>query len=286
MKLPPLGACRRSNFCAATGRSARFSCAARCPASAASPRARSSRDWPRAPTSSRAWCAGAARAGRWRTARSACPALRRNSTLLVSGVNLHLAAADRLLRAFDFLPQARLDDVMVSWAAPGGGVGPHFDSYDVFLVQGEGRRVWRLARRRAFRAVAGAPLRLIADFAPEEELLAEPGDLLYLPPGWGHDGVALDDCLTCSVGLRAPQGAGARRRVSRLPARARAAARRLPRPGPAAGAAPRGDPARMAAHAPRARAHPLDARRRRGRARPPSHGPQAARGLPAPPPRR
>lgn len=135
-----------------------------------------------------------------------CCTLQRNSTLLVSGVNLHLAAADRLLRAFDFLPRARLDDVMVSWAAPGGGVGPHFDSYDVFLVQGAGRRVWRLQRPRAFTRVADAPLKLIADFEPDEELLAEPGDLLYLPPGWGHDGVALEDCLTCSVGLRAPQG--------------------------------------------------------------------------------
>jgi 50S ribosomal protein L16 3-hydroxylase len=133
-------------------------------------------------------------------------ALQRNSTLLVNGVNLHLADADRLLRAFAFLPQARLDDVMVSWAAPGGGVGPHFDSYDVFLVQAAGRRVWRLQRPRRWRLVAGAPLKLIAGFAPEEEILAEPGDLLYLPPGWGHDGVALDDCLTCSVGLRAPQG--------------------------------------------------------------------------------
>lgn len=136
----------------------------------------------------------------------ACTTLQRNSTLLVSGVNLHLAAADRLLRMFAFLPQARLDDVMVSWAAPGGGVGPHFDSYDVFLVQGAGRRVWRLERARAFRLVEGAPLKLIADFEPDAELLAEPGDLLYLPPGWGHDGVALEDCLTCSVGLRAPQG--------------------------------------------------------------------------------
>lgn len=148
------------------------------------------------------------RGTRWRVTHGPldCPALARNSTLLVSGVNLHLAAADALLRRFDFLPQARLDDVMVSWAAPGGGVGPHADSYDVFLVQGAGRRVWRLQRPRAFRSVEGAPLKLIADFAPEEELLAEPGDLLYLPPGWGHDGVALEDSLTCSVGFRAPRG--------------------------------------------------------------------------------
>ncbi len=133
-------------------------------------------------------------------------ALQRNATLLVSGVNLHLAAADRLLRTFSFLPQARLDDVMVSWAAPGGGVGPHFDSYDVFLVQGAGRRLWRLQRARRWRLLPGAPLKLIEGFAADEEILAEPGDLLYLPPGWGHDGVALEECFTCSVGLRAPQG--------------------------------------------------------------------------------
>jgi len=135
-----------------------------------------------------------------------CTTLRRNSTLLVSGVDLHLGAARRLLDAFGFLPRARLDDVMVSWAAPGGGVGPHADSYDVFLVQGAGRRVWRLEPPRDFAHVEGAPLKLIAGFAASEEVLVEPGDLLYLPPGWGHDGVALDECLTCSVGLRAPQG--------------------------------------------------------------------------------
>lgn len=149
------------------------------------------------------------RAGaRWSVRQGPHPrvALQRNATLLVQGVNLHLAAADRLLRRFAFLPRARLDDVMVSWAAPGGGVGPHCDSYDVFLVQGRGRRVWRLQRPRRWRLVEGAPLKLIAGFAPDEELLAEPGDLLYLPPGWGHDGVALEECFTCSVGLRAPQG--------------------------------------------------------------------------------
>jgi 50S ribosomal protein L16 3-hydroxylase len=125
--------------------------------------------------------------------------------LLVNGVNHHAAAAERLLRRFAFLPQARLDDVMVSYAAPGGGVGPHFDSYDVFLVQGAGRKIWRLARPRPFRLAEGAPLKLIEGFVPEDEYLLEPGDLLYLPPGWGHDGVALDECFTCSVGFRAPR---------------------------------------------------------------------------------
>jgi 50S ribosomal protein L16 3-hydroxylase len=131
----------------------------------------------------------------------------RHWTLLVNGVNCYSSAAERLLRRFSFIPQARLDDVMVSYAAPGGGVGPHFDSYDVFLVQGEGRRIWRLARARRFELVPGAPLKLIAGFRAEEEYLLEPGDLLYLPPGWGHDGVALDAGFTCSVGFRAPRGA-------------------------------------------------------------------------------
>ena len=153
------------------------------------------------------------RHGRWRVTHGPiAPARLRRSgpidwTLLVSGVNLYHAAADRLLRRFDFLPQARLDDVMASYAVPGGGVGPHADSYDVFLVQGPGRRLWRLAPPRDWPLVAGAPLRLIEQFSPDEEILAEPGDLLYLPPAWGHDGVALDHCLTYSIGFRAPRGA-------------------------------------------------------------------------------
>jgi 50S ribosomal protein L16 3-hydroxylase len=130
----------------------------------------------------------------------------RNWTLLVNGINHHNLQAERLLRRFAFVPQARLDDVMVSYAAIGGGVGPHFDSYDVFLIQGPGRRRWRLAKPRPFREVPDAPLKLIAGFRPDLEVVLDTGDLLYLPPGWGHDGVALDPCFTYSVGFRAPRG--------------------------------------------------------------------------------
>ncbi len=131
----------------------------------------------------------------------------RDWTLLVQGANLHLPAADRLLRRFDFIPRARLDDVMVSYAAPGGGVGPHIDSYDVFLLQAGGSRIWRLARPRsgADRAlIEDAPLKLLRRFAPDEELLLDPGDMLYLPPGWAHDGIAGTAGMTCSIGFRAP----------------------------------------------------------------------------------
>ena len=115
---------------------------------------------------------------------------KRDWTILVSGVNLHNAKADALLRRFSFIPQARLDDVMVSYATPGGGVGPHIDSYDVFLLQGAGRRRWT-----------------ISNGGNRSVYTAEPGDLLYLPPGWRHDGVALEPCFTYSIGFRAPRGA-------------------------------------------------------------------------------
>jgi len=125
-------------------------------------------------------------------------------TLLVQGVNHFLPAVDALMRRFAFASFARLDDVMVSYAARGGGVGPHVDSYDVFLVQGAGTRRWRVGRPRAYRLDPRAPLRILADFRPEREWVLERGDLLYLPPGWAHDGTALTPCLTYSIGFRAP----------------------------------------------------------------------------------
>jgi 50S ribosomal protein L16 3-hydroxylase len=133
------------------------------------------------------------------------PALtRRNWTLLVQGVDLHHDAVHRLMARFRFVPDARLDDLMISLAANGGGVGPHVDSYDVFLLQAWGRRRWRIGRVNQPRFVPDLPLRILADFEPEQEWVLEPGDMLYLPPGWGHDGIAEGPCMTCSIGFRAP----------------------------------------------------------------------------------
>jgi 50S ribosomal protein L16 3-hydroxylase len=148
-------------------------------------------------------------AGRWTLragplARSALPPLKqREWTLLVQGLDLHLPAARALLERFRFVPDARLDDLMLSYASDGGGVGPHVDSYDVFLLQGEGRRRWRIGRARSPVLQAGVPLKILANFEPEQEMLLEPGDMLYLPPGWAHDGVAEGACTTCSIGFRA-----------------------------------------------------------------------------------
>ncbi len=132
------------------------------------------------------------------------PLSRRNWSLLVQGVDLHHDAAHGLLQRFRFVPDARLDDLMISLASDGGGVGAHLDSYDVFLLQAWGRRRWRIGPVRSERLVEGLPLRILADFEAEEEWLLEPGDMLYLPPGWGHEGVAEGACMTCSVGFRAP----------------------------------------------------------------------------------
>jgi 50S ribosomal protein L16 3-hydroxylase len=128
----------------------------------------------------------------------------RGWTLLVQGVNHVLPRAQSLLLEFDFIPYARLDDVMVSYAPPGGGVGPHCDSYDVFLLQLKGTRRWHVSRQRDLSLVEGAPLKLLRRFRPEREWRLVPGDMLYLPPDVAHDGIAVDECLTASVGFRAP----------------------------------------------------------------------------------
>lgn len=125
-------------------------------------------------------------------------------TLLVQGLDLHLPAAHDLLAQFRFVPEARLDDLMISYATDGGGVGPHFDSYDVFLIQVQGRRRWRIGRQKDAILLDGVPLKIIANFTPEQEFVLDAGDMLYLPPGWAHDGVAEGECMTCSVGFRAP----------------------------------------------------------------------------------
>jgi 50S ribosomal protein L16 3-hydroxylase len=150
--------------------------------------------------------------GRWTLehgpfARSAFPARSRRAwTLLVQGVDVHDDAAHALLQRFRFVPDARLDDVMVSWASVGGGVGPHFDSYDVFLLQVQGRRRWRIGRPRDLRLEEGLPLKILRNFVAEEELVLARGDMLYLPPLWAHDGVAdCGECMTYSIGFQAPR---------------------------------------------------------------------------------
>lgn len=138
-------------------------------------------------------------------ARRSLPAARRPDwTLLVQGVDLHVPAAHALLHGFSFLPAARLDDLMISYATDRGGVGPHFDSYDVFLVQAQGRRRWRIGRQRDLSLRDDVPLKILAHFEPEQEYVLEPGDMLYLPPRWAHDGIAEGECQTYSIGFRAP----------------------------------------------------------------------------------
>ena len=150
--------------------------------------------------------------------RRALPPLSRPGwTLLVQGLDLHLQAAHELLQRFRFVPDARLDDLMLSYASDGGGVGPHLDSYDVFLIQVHGRRRWRVGRARDRSFVDGLPLKILRQFEPEHDWVLEPGDMLYLPPQWAHDGVAVGECMTASVGFRAPGPAEvARELLSRL----------------------------------------------------------------------
>ncbi len=139
-------------------------------------------------------------------------------TLLVQGVDLHVPEVHALLQQFRFVPDARLDDVMISLAGISGGVGPHFDSYDVFLLQAAGRRRWQISAQKDLTLVDGAPLKILQNFKPTQEYILEPGDMLYLPPRYAHDGLALDaGCQTYSIGFRAPRaGELARELLHRL----------------------------------------------------------------------
>ena len=125
-------------------------------------------------------------------------------TLLVQSLNHFLPEADALLSQFNFIPHARLDDLMVSYAVPGGSVGPHFDSYDVFLLQGQGHRRWQISSQTDLSLLDDAPLKILLHFKPEDAWTLGPGDMLYLPPHIAPYGVAEDACITYSIGFRAP----------------------------------------------------------------------------------
>ncbi len=128
-----------------------------------------------------------------------------NWTLLFQGMEAHHPAAAKILSWFRFIPDARLDDLMISIAGIGGGVGPHFDSYDVFLIQMSGRRQWRISGQKDLSLNPNLPLKILQNFKPEKNWILEPGDMLYLPPHIAHDGIALDaGCQTWSVGFRSP----------------------------------------------------------------------------------
>jgi len=150
--------------------------------------------------------------------RRSLPSLKQRAwTVLVQGVDLHDTRVHDLMGQFRFVPDARLDDLMISWASDGGGVGPHYDNYDVFLLQAFGRRRWRIGRQKDKTLVPDMPLKILANFAPEQEFVLEPGDMLYLPPHWAHDGIAEGECMTYSIGFKSPnQGELARELLERL----------------------------------------------------------------------
>ena len=126
-------------------------------------------------------------------------------TVLAQSVDLHDDGMASLMRQFRFISDARLDDVMISVASKGGGVGPHFDSYDVFLLQGHGKRRWLISQQEDLDLVPGLPCKILQRFECEQEFVLEPGDMLYLPPHVAHDGIAeTHDCMTISIGFRAP----------------------------------------------------------------------------------
>lgn len=132
-----------------------------------------------------------------------------NWTLLIQGMDRLVPEVTDILNDFDFLPRWRIDDIMISYATKGGNVGPHFDHYDVFLLQAAGKRNWKLTAQDCSEdnTIQGVDLRLMKTFTVEEDYVFEKGDILYIPPKWGHHGVALDDeCMTYSIGYRTYRG--------------------------------------------------------------------------------
>ena len=129
-----------------------------------------------------------------------------NWTLLVQGVDLWVPEVADLLKSFDFLPSWRVDDIMVSYAEDGGNVGPHFDYYDVFLLQGSGQRQWQIGQLCTADDLHtdNTGLKVLKDFKAVEGWVLNPGDMLYIPPKIAHHGVAIGECTTFSVGFRAP----------------------------------------------------------------------------------
>lgn len=136
---------------------------------------------------------------------SRLPAMKKpNWTVLAQNTDAHHDGMAELLHRFRFIADARLDDAMISVASDQGGVGPHFDSYDVFLLQAHGQRHWRISTQKDLSLHDNLPLRILRNFQAEEEYILEPGDMLYLPPHVAHDGIAIGDCMTISIGFRAP----------------------------------------------------------------------------------
>jgi 50S ribosomal protein L16 3-hydroxylase len=136
--------------------------------------------------------------------RRSLPSLKQSHwSLLVQGVDLHNDGVAALRDQFRFIPDARLDDVMISYASDQGGVGPHFDSYDVFLLQVHGQRRWRISQQKDLTLRDDTPLKILRHFKAEQTWVLEPGDMLYLPPHCAHEGVAVGECMTYSMGFKA-----------------------------------------------------------------------------------
>ncbi len=127
-------------------------------------------------------------------------------TLLIQDIEKHLPELSYIIEAFHFIPDWRLDDLMISYAPEHGSVGPHVDAYDVFLLQAQGKRHWKINTQidQSADILDDTDLKILKDFSCEQEWILEPGDMLYLPPGVAHYGVALGDCITYSIGFRAP----------------------------------------------------------------------------------